>query len=96
MNLTSPTPDEDIRRLAERRVRARHGLMVHAVVYLAVNLGLVALNLATSPHYLWFIWSVFGWGIGLAAHAWAVLGSMTDAHERAVQAEMARLRDRGR
>jgi type IV secretory pathway TrbD component len=91
-----PVPDQELRRLAERRVAARRGLIVHAGLYLVVNLGLAALNLATSPHYLWFLWPVFGWGIGLAAHAWAVLAALSDDQERAVQAEMDRLRARGR
>jgi hypothetical protein len=89
-----PGPDAQLRRLAERRVNARRGLLVHAGVYVVVNLGLVAINLATSPHYLWFVWPLFGWGIGLAAHAFAVLGALSGDHERAVQAEMERLRRR--
>jgi hypothetical protein len=56
----------------------------------------VAINLATSPHHLWFFWPALGWGLGLAAHAWAVLTALSGDHERAVQAEMERLRARGR
>jgi len=91
-----PSSDEDLRRLAARRVAARRGLISHASVYLVVNLGLVAINLATSPHYLWFVWAAFGWGIGLAAHAWSVFTFLSGDHERAVQAEMDRLRRGGR
>ena len=53
-------------------------------------------NLVTSPHYLWFLWTTLGWGIGLAVHAWVVFSVLSGDHERAVQAEMARLRGRGR
>lgn len=41
----------------------------HAVAFATVNGGLIALNLATSPHYLWALWPLFGWGIGFASHA---------------------------
>jgi hypothetical protein len=91
LSQAGPASEEDLRRRAERRVQARHGLIAHAGVYLVVNLSLAAINLATSPHYLWFLWAAFGWGIGLAAHAWGVLTMLSGDHERAVQAEMDRL-----
>lgn len=96
MSSAGPESEEDLRRQAERRVRVRQGLIAHAGVYVVVNAGLAGINLVTSPHYLWFIWTTLGWGIGLAAHAWAVFNVLSGDHERAVQAEMARLRDRGR
>jgi 2TM domain len=96
VSIPDPASEQGLRRLAERRVAARYGFVVHAGVYLLVNLGLVAINLATSPHHLWFFWPALGWGLGLAAHAWAVLTALSGDHERAVQAEMERLRARGR
>jgi hypothetical protein len=62
VSLAGPAPDEDLRRRAERRVNARRGLVIHAALYLVVNLGLVAINLATTPGRLWFFWPAFGWG----------------------------------
>ncbi len=41
----------------------------HAISFATVNGGLIALNLATSPHYLWALWPLFGWGIGFVSHA---------------------------
>jgi hypothetical protein len=41
----------------------------HAVAFATVNGGLIALNLATSPHYLWALWPLFSWGIGFVSHA---------------------------
>ena len=29
---------------------------------------LAIVNLMTSHHYLWFLWSASGWGIGLVVH----------------------------
>lgn len=44
----------------------RQAFFGHALTFALVIGGLAVLNLATSPHYLWFLWPLFGWGIGLA------------------------------
>jgi hypothetical protein len=33
---------------------------------------LIYINLKYSPEYLWFIWTMLGWGIGVASHAMKV------------------------
>jgi hypothetical protein len=88
--------EADLRRQAEQRVDARQGFWSHASVFVVVNTGLVVLNLITSPQYLWCLWPVFGWGLGLAAHAWGVFGTFPGDRERAVAAEIERLRARQR
>jgi len=86
--------EAELRQLAERRVRARYGFWTHAAIYVVVNTGLVAINLATSPGVLWFVWPMFGWGVGLVAHGVTVYAALSGAHDRAVDAEMRRLRER--
>lgn len=54
---------------ARGRAEAKYSLTVHAVVYAAVMLLLVVINLTTSPDVLWFIWPLMGWGLALALHA---------------------------
>jgi hypothetical protein len=69
---------------AERRTRwssgRRRGFRIHATVFVAVQLLLVAiwaLSWATEgDSYPWFIFPLFGWGIGLAAHYAAVRGNL--------------------
>lgn len=41
---------------------------MHAVVYAAVMLLLVVINLATAPGTIWFIWPLIGWGLAVALH----------------------------
>ena len=53
----------------------RRGFFSHALSYALVIGGLAALNLATSPHYPWFIWPLLGWGIGLVSHGMAFFGA---------------------
>jgi hypothetical protein len=57
---------------AEQRAKAKLGLIHHALIYAIVIAGLALLNLATSPHVLWFVFPAIGWGIALAIHALSV------------------------
>ena len=54
--------------LARKRAEAKLGFFIHAAVYAAVNLVLMAIDLATSPGKIWFIWPMIGWGIGVIGH----------------------------
>jgi transcriptional regulator with XRE-family HTH domain len=58
--------------LAFRQVRKLRGFYVHAMQYALIVPTLAVVNLLTSPHYFWFLWVAFGWGIGLMSHAMAV------------------------
>ncbi|MBI2424711.1 MAG: 2TM domain-containing protein [Candidatus Hydrogenedentes bacterium] len=48
--------------------RRRHAFNEHLLSYVIVNGALVAMNLLTTG-YPWALWSIFGWGIGLAFDA---------------------------
>jgi hypothetical protein len=79
-------------RLANRRVRIRIAFYIHFSAYLAVNILLLIVNLATSTDYLWFKWPLFGWGVGIVFHALAVWGlpAMSQAKAGMVDREMQR------
>ena len=53
-------------------VRDIRSFYIHAIQYAVVITGLAAVNLLTSPDYLWFLWAAFGWGVGLAVHGLGV------------------------
>ena len=74
---------------AEERAKAKLGLIHHALVYAVVILGLVILNLATSPHALWFVFPAVAWGVALALHALSVLALPQRSHlyERLLERE---------
>jgi hypothetical protein len=91
-----PMTEEEMRRKAERRAHAKLGFRTHLTVYVIVNLGLAALNLATSSHYLWFLWSTVGWGIGLVAHGASVYLDGSDLREQMIAKELERLRAEAR
>jgi hypothetical protein len=66
--------DEERYKAAKERVEEIKGFYVHLFIYIVVNIGLVVLDVLTSPYNLWFYWPLFGWGIGIAAHAVSVFG----------------------
>jgi hypothetical protein len=54
-------------------VRALRGFYVHVMVYVAVNLRLVAIDWLTEPPDLtWSYYPLVGWGVALAIHALVV------------------------
>jgi hypothetical protein len=70
----SPTLTEAERReRAVRRVAVIRAFYTHLAVYVVVNIGLVVVDALTGPDW-WVQWVIFGWGIGIVAHALAVFG----------------------
>ncbi|MEA3478607.1 MAG: 2TM domain-containing protein [Bacteroidota bacterium] len=61
---------------AKKRVEEIKGFYYHLFSYIVVNAVLVVINLLTSPEYLWFIWPILGWGVGLVIHAFTVFGNL--------------------
>lgn len=61
---------------AKRRVEEIKGFYFHLLSYILVNGVLIVINLLTSPEYLWFIWPLLGWGIGIIIHAFSVFSGL--------------------
>ncbi len=59
-------------RAALCRVRQLRGFYTHLSVYLAVNVGLLVINLISSPGRLWVVWPLAGWGIAILIHGASV------------------------
>jgi len=51
------------------QAHARSEFYAHLTTYLLVNAFLLFVNLRTSPGHPWVLWSLLGWGSGLAGHA---------------------------
>jgi fatty acid desaturase len=63
---------------AKRRVAAIKGFYVHLLVFVLVLAGLFTINAASGGAW-WVLWVLFGWGIGVGAHALAVFGRAPQA-----------------
>lgn len=81
-------------RQAEHRADAKIGFRKHLIGYVAVNATIIAVNLMTSPDRFWFLWPLLGWGVGVVAHWAAVYVDEAGARQRAVEAELERLKSK--
>ena len=45
--------------------RRRRAVVGHTATFVSVMTLLVAINLLVTPHLLWFVWPLLGWGFGL-------------------------------
>ena len=53
---------------AQKRVEEIKQFYQHLTVYLLCNPIVIAVNLMTSPEYLYFWWSLLGWGMAVVLH----------------------------
>ena len=91
--------EEEIEHLARKRAGAKLGWYVHALMYVLVNLFLVAVSNLGFGNRPWSVFPLLGWGLGLALHGISVfvLGAGSSLRENLVQRERERLqRERDR
>jgi len=83
----------DISQVAQARRRAgrRLGFLIHAAVFVAVNVALIAINVSATPAYPWAIFPLLGWGSGLLMHGLAAFGVFGRFYRSLVDRELARL-----
>ncbi|MET7862746.1 2TM domain-containing protein [Micromonospora taraxaci] len=69
--MTHPNPSVTTPR--KSAAAERFGLHIHLLAYV-VGFGaqVVLWGLFTPEHFFWPLYSLVGWGIGVAFHAWAV------------------------
>jgi hypothetical protein len=61
---------------AKKRVEEIKGFYGNLIAFIVVNIGLLILNLVTSPNHLWFYWPLLWWGIGVVFHGLIVFNYM--------------------
>lgn len=82
--------EHDLRKRAEKRLRAKRDLGAHLLAYILVNGFLVVIWAMTSGGFFWPVFPILGWGIGLAFNVWDVYSP--EPSEDKIRAEMERLR----
>jgi hypothetical protein len=68
---------------------AKRRFQHQVVVYVIVNVFLVVIWATSDQGFFWPIWSIAGWGLGLAFQAWSTYGNRAPTEE-AIQREMRR------
>lgn len=56
---------------AKKRVEDLKGFYIHLALFVAINLGLFVIDVASGGGW-WFFWATIGWGIGVVAHGVAL------------------------
>jgi hypothetical protein len=95
-SMSSNMTPEDIERLAHRRAARKMGWYIHALVYIAVNIGLALLSSFSGRH--WAVFPALGWGLGLLIHGLVVFVAPPGSQfrEGLVQRERQRLQEQNR
>lgn len=73
MTTESKRREEEQEREAFRYVRNLRRFQTLLATYLVVVSGLWVVNLVTSPGYLWVLWVMGGWGIGVAINGFRLI-----------------------
>lgn len=65
--------ESEMRKRAAKIAEDKVGFQIHLAIYSAVNIFLIALWYVTLPPggavtFPWFVFPLFGWGIGVTAH----------------------------
>jgi hypothetical protein len=89
--------EEEVYKIARKRVEEKKGFYTHLVSYVVVNAMLIIIWALTGQGYPWFIWTLAGWGIGLIFHFLGVFafnrGTAWESKE--IEKEAERLRKAG-
>ena len=90
--------EEEYYKKARKIVKAKKDFRSSAIAFAVTMPILIIINLLTSPKYLWFLWAIMGWGMGLVgAYYTAYIQPKYDereSHEVEKEMEKLRLRDR--
>jgi len=90
--------EEEYYKKARKIVKAKKDFRSSAIAFAITMPVLIVINLWTSPGYLWFLWALMGWGMGLVGGYYAAYiqpkYDERESHEVEKEMEKLRLRDR--
>lgn len=81
----------NLRRITEKRAKAKLGFYIHATVFVFVNAMQLGVNLFTTPWVFWSAYPFLGWGLGLAIHGLVVWFKTSDFLEHLIEEELEKL-----
>lgn len=80
--------DKELYKAAKRRVMARKAFKIHLATFIVVSLFLFVISYLNRQN--WWIFPVFGWGIGIVVHAVSVSSALGAGSE--IEREMEALK----
>lgn len=90
--------EEEYYKKAQKRVEAKKNFRGTAWTFIVLMPVLIIINLWTSPGYLWFLWALMGFGMGLMGSYYEAYikpkYEERDSHEVEKEMEKMRMRDR--
>ena len=85
--------EDEIYEQAKTRVEAKKGFFIHLTVYIVVNIILVLVwAFAAGGGFPWFIFPIFGWGIGIIFHYLGVFVFGGKSDRAAIEKEAEKIR----
>ena len=91
--MSTQMTDDEIRKIAVLRVRAKLGFFAHLIVYVIVNSLLVCIwAIFTRGILFWPAFTMAGWGVGLLVHGLKVFVSHGDWERNEIEKEVRRLK----
>jgi len=84
--------EEELYKEASKRVRARKDFYTHLAIYICVNVFLIIIWAVTSRGFPWFVFPLGGWGIGIIFHGLDVFVFQRQSDIRAIEKEVAKLK----
>ncbi len=87
--------DEELRRLARKRVKDKQGVKQLTGIFVIVWAILVAVWWLSGGGYFWPGWAIFGMGIGLAFAWWGAYGPTSSVTDEQIDAEVRRMKGSG-
>jgi hypothetical protein len=84
--------EEEIYRLAKKRVERKKGFYVHLAIYLCVNTLLVIIWTISESDFPWFVFPLAGWSIAIILHYLSVFVRSGGGDKAAIENEAEKIR----
>ncbi|AVF47373.1 histidine kinase [Elizabethkingia anophelis] len=85
MQVNYENDEREAYKKASRRVKEIKDFYSNLISYCCVIPFIVVINLMTSPKFLWFVFPMLGWGLGVAIHGFTTFGIGKSWEERKIQ-----------
>ncbi len=61
--------EDSLRKIASQKITYRYSVRIHATAFVFVNILLFLINILSVPEFLWALYPLLGWQIGIVMHS---------------------------